>query len=367
MTQRTASGARPPSSSPPNYTLLCFESSPPASPLRSPEAPIAGMSRWCTRQVFRCFKALERFGDRVTGAAGPVFVALAVVLLSLGVFCFFEIIQPSLPYKWLTTPICVAIALNLFGHYYYVCTIPPGFADDPPREPHARTGILWARKRRSARHRALTGVRWSQDAHVTRAAVSKCKRCGVMRPEGERGVQKDAEAGCERMLGAELMDRTAVVVYMVIATGCFIAFGWRIILVALGWFDEPWLYFAPPVAFMLTFILAGVLCMAVTAMAGWHLYMIACGETSVESQDHEHYRRVARERGESFVNCYDMGYLRNLQLFFNVGPDGYPYYTLLLPFRIEPYSDGRAWARRQGFEQHLGVRPGEELTDEDEE
>ena len=48
------------------------------------------MSRWCTRQVFRCFKALERFGDRVTGAAGPVFVALAVVLLSLGVFCFCE-------------------------------------------------------------------------------------------------------------------------------------------------------------------------------------------------------------------------------------------------------------------------------------
>ena len=90
---------------------------------------------------------------------------------------------------------------------------------------------------------------------------------------------------------------------------------------------------------MLTFILAGVLCMAVTAMAGWHLYMIACGETSVESQDHEHYRRVARDRGEvsptsypyveptadgaqSFVNCYDMGYLKNLQLFFNVGQDG---------------------------------------------
>ncbi|PIL35325.1 hypothetical protein GSI_02050 [Ganoderma sinense ZZ0214-1] len=304
------------------------------------------MSRWCTRQVFRCFKALERFGDRVTGAAGPVFVALAVGLLSLGVFCFFEIVQPTLPHKWLTTPVCAAIVLNLFGHYFFVCTVPPGFADDP----HAignghghghgnghgngsgRGGILWARKRRSAKYRALTGVRWSQDANVTRAAVSKCKR-----------------------------------VYMVIATGCFIAFGWRKVLVALGWFEEPWPYFAPPMAFLLTFILSGVLCMAVTAMAGWHLFMVACGETSVESQDHEHYRRIAQQRGESFINCYDMGYLKNLQLFFNVGQDGYPYYTLLLPFRIEPYTDGRAWARRQGFEHHLGVRPGEELTDEDEE
>ena len=79
--------------------------------------------------------------------------------------------------------------------------------------------------------------------------------------------------------------------------------------------------------------------MAVTAMAGWHIFMIACGETSVESQDHEHYRKIARQRGEvsllrpttqritdggfqTFVNSYDMGYLKNLQLFFNVGPDG---------------------------------------------
>ena len=48
------------------------------------------MSRWCTRQVFRCFKTVERIGDRITGAAGPVFVALAVVLLSIGAFCFCE-------------------------------------------------------------------------------------------------------------------------------------------------------------------------------------------------------------------------------------------------------------------------------------
>ena len=46
------------------------------------------MPQWCTRQVFRCFKCLERFADRLTGAAGPVFVTLAVGLLSTGLFCF---------------------------------------------------------------------------------------------------------------------------------------------------------------------------------------------------------------------------------------------------------------------------------------
>jgi hypothetical protein len=44
-----------------------------------------------------------------------------------------------------------------------------------------------------------------------------------------------------------------------------------------------------------------------------------------------------------------------------------PLYTLIFPMRIYPYTDGRAWARREGYERHRGIREGEELTDEDEE
>ena len=44
-----------------------------------------------------------------------------------------------------------------------------------------------------------------------------------------------------------------------------------------------------------------------------------------------------------------------------------PLHTLILPLRINPYTDGRAWARRDGYERHQGVGQDEELTDEDEE
>ena len=44
----------------------------------------------CSRSVFRCFKKLERWGNIVTGAAGPYFVGLAVILISLGTICFCE-------------------------------------------------------------------------------------------------------------------------------------------------------------------------------------------------------------------------------------------------------------------------------------
>lgn len=34
-----------------------------------------------------------------------------------------------------------------------------------------------------------------------------------------------------------------------------------------------------------------------------------------------HYRELASKRGQEFVNVYDVGWRRNLQLFFNIGPD----------------------------------------------
>ena len=30
-----------------------------------------------------------------------------------------------------------------------------------------------------------------------------------------------------------------------------------------------------------------------------------------------------------------------------------------------PYTDGRTWGRRLGFDRHRGIEPGEELTDDD--
>jgi len=128
---------------------------------------------------------------------------------------------------------------------------------------------------------------------------------------------------------------------------------------------SPWPYHVPELVYVMIYLLSSVLCLAVGIMLSYHLWSIACGETSVEGQDHEVYRRKAKQRGETFVNCYDLGKIQNLRLFFNVGDGGYPLYTLLLPLRAHPYSDGRSWARKEGYLRHHGVRQGEELTDEE--
>jgi palmitoyltransferase len=146
----------------------------------------------CANTVFRCFKSIERAANFITGAAGPYFVALAVILITMGTVCFFDVVAPTLSYPFLSLPICVLIAINLFGHYYYVITVPPGFIDDGPREPgssHTANSWLWAKKTSAngkGRHqRVLTGgVRWSaRGVKITPAAQTKCNKCGRMRPE----------------------------------------------------------------------------------------------------------------------------------------------------------------------------------------
>ncbi|KAF9457954.1 DHHC palmitoyltransferase-domain-containing protein [Collybia nuda] len=353
---------------------------------------------YCSRTVFRCFKALERFGDRVTGAAGPFFVGLAVLLIGAGTVCFFEVISPTLACKPLTLPLCVLIAANLHAHYYYVCTVPPGFVEDPPRE--GGGGLLWARKRGNGngggRGRVLTGgrgggggVRWSEEVRVTRAEVTRCGKCGQAKPERthhcricNRCVLKydhhcpvsalsfvllsGFELGINQCVGLH-NERHFVMfmAYLVLSTFCLSVLGYQELFNALGVSYTPWPHTVPEIMYIMIYILSGVLCLAVGIMLAYHLYGIGNGETSVEGQDHEVYRKRAKARGEEFVNSYDLGKWKNLQLFFNIGEHGYPLYTLILPLRIDPYTDGRSWARRAGYERHHGVRSGEELTDDD--
>ncbi|KAG1750279.1 hypothetical protein EDB19DRAFT_1679480 [Suillus lakei] len=293
----------------------------------------------CARHVFRCFKWLERAGDRVTGAAGPYFVGLAVILQAIGAVSFFSVIQPSLPLPWLTTPPCVLIALNLFTHYYYVCTVPPGFVQDEVLQPGS--GRLWA----SPSQRKSSGVRWSnRGITLLTARINQCV-----------GLNNERHF-------------VLFMTYLVSSTFFLSILGYSQALEAVGLtYSNNWPYMVPQLAYILTYMLSVVLCIAVFIMLCWHVWGVARGETTVEAQDHEVYKRIAKDRGDVLCVISYFLYRRstNLRLFFNIGPDGYPWYTLILPLRIMPYTDGRSWARREGFQRHQGIQEGEELTDDD--
>ncbi|KAK0469401.1 DHHC palmitoyltransferase-domain-containing protein [Desarmillaria tabescens] len=315
----------------------------------------------CSRTVFRCFKTLERLGDRVTGAAGPLFVALAVILMSIGTVAFFDVISPSLPLPLLTIPPCVLVAVNMWTHYWWVCTVPPGFVDGDVSPIRG----LWAAKRKRV------GV----NARTTKAGLTKCSKCAMMRPERAHHcricnkcvLKYDHHCPVRINQCVGLHNERHFVMfmaYLVIATFAFVLFGYPQLLVALGLgMHVSWRYRVSLTLYLLIYILSAVLCLAVGIMCAWHLTAISAAETSVESQDYEVYKRVARNRGDVFVNSYDLGRRKNLQLFFNL--EEYPLYTLIIPLRLQPYTDGRWWARKDGYDEHGGIRRGEELTDDD--
>jgi len=64
---------------------------------------------------------------------------------------------------------------------------------------------------------------------------------------------------------------------------------------------QPWEHVVPESMFAMVYILSLVLCFAVGVMLVYHLYGVTYGETSVEAQDHEEYRKKARQRNEVYL------------------------------------------------------------------
>ncbi|KAJ3493710.1 hypothetical protein NLJ89_g10956 [Agrocybe chaxingu] len=294
----------------------------------------------CAKRVFRCFKTLERWGNYITGAAGPYFVALAVILIAIGVVCFFNVTAPGLSYPIVTIPICVLITVNLLMHYYYVVTVKPGFLEDPPREPG--TGFMWSEMDLEGR----------EDYTCNNDKMLEMQQI----PAG--GINQCVGLHNERHF-------VLFMAYLVVATFFFCLAGYDKFFESLGVSYDPWEHAVPEIMFAMIYILCIVLCFAVGVMLSYHIYGIIWGETSVESQDHDEYRKKAKARNEDFVNSYDLGKLKNLQFFFNIGEGGYSIATLFFPLRLMPYTDGFSWARREGHDRHQGLRQGEELTDEE--
>ena len=112
--------------------------------------------------------------------------------------------------------------------------------------------------------------------------------------------------------------------YLVLASYSFVFLGWPHLWRAMGYLPDArrlrylflaplkidpqsWPHTSPRMQFILTYILAVALGLAVTVMLTWHLYLVSTGQTSVENHDFDVYKKVAERRKETFVNSWDLG------------------------------------------------------------
>lgn len=159
------------------------------------------------------------------------------------------------------------------------------------------------------------------------------------------------------------------VLFMVwLSLGCTVVCcsGWPTVRAAVTF--APWHYpYTPRLFALLTFALCAIMGFALAVMSAWQLLIVGWGETSVENSDNTHYRELCKRKGLPFSNVYDIGFVHNILLFFNVGPySSNSYLSILAPWRVEPYSDGWHYAKKMGMSgRHEGVDPNEELTDDE--
>ncbi|WVQ79515.1 hypothetical protein IAT38_001614 [Cryptococcus sp. DSM 104549] len=334
------------------------------------------LMRSCSNLVIGCFKRVEHFADWVTGAAGPFFVFLCWTLIIGGGVAFFDVVARELSFLGLIllSPLLSLVPLNLYLQYYLVTHVPPGFPS--PRASGVDKNMTWLvpdpksfwsseRWGWKKRARPLTGLSGVWEGGDAGRRVRRCRKCDGPKPERTHhcSVCKRCvlmmDHHCPWINGCVgLHNQRHFVLFMAwLSLGCWsvCALGYSRFIDTFS-YHSVWPAYTPKLGYTLIYVLCIAIGVAVPVLMMWHLYMISCGETSIESHDNGYLADKAKAEGLIYLNPYDLGRRRNLELFFNLGPGGYPASTLFFPFIIPPTTNGWSFPRRP-IPSHPPARP----------
>ncbi|KAI5449247.1 hypothetical protein NCC49_005163 [Naganishia albida] len=322
--------------------------------------------------VIRCFKSVEAFADWLTGAAGFWFVCLCWALTATGGFAFFDVLfihQPLTLARALFLPAATLIAYNLYGNYYLVTTVDPGHPLTAwrARDPDVVRVVEDARRGGGGRGiKACGKCRGPKPVRTHHCSV--CKRCVLMMDHHCPWINQ-----CVGLHNLRYF--LLFMAWLSLACWAVTAVGYDTLWLSLD-HRPAWHAWTPPLVFTLIYILSAAIGLAVPVLLAWHVLLVARGETSIEAHDNDYFTKRAREQGLRYVNPYDLGWKKNLELCFNLGPAGrLSYWTLLVPKRYEPASAGGwryplnpAAGEGEGEGEAEGVvvgDEGDELTDDE--
>jgi len=99
----------------------------------------------------------------------------------------------------------------------------------------------------------------------------------------------------------------------------------------------------PDVPLLLTFVLTGCFSIVLIGFVGFNLYLVATGQTQLEFYDNSLKKDRAKKKGMNWVNQYDLGAKKNLQMFFNLGSNKWYTFSYLLPSYKPALGDGINW------------------------
>ncbi|ORX46491.1 zf-DHHC-domain-containing protein [Hesseltinella vesiculosa] len=291
--------------------------------------------------------------DKALLNAGPVFIVIAFGLIDMCVLAYYLVVFPymhqltsqkpssllSLASMLCNIVFTLYMVYCIHFHYYMAIKTPPG-------------SMKLTKSPQDEDQDTLLG--YEEEAQYPKT----CKKCNLPKPErahhcsvcNECVLRFDHHCPWIHNCVGHFNHRYFLLfmTYMVLSAFYFVLFAWRPFIVSLDMLNTDWPYFYPRPLMAFSYILAICMGLAVSALCGWHYYLVMTGQTTVEFYNNYYEKDVARNQGEIFVNMYDFGYKENFRIFFNIG-DRNPWYSLFYPVPIPPKGNGRVYEKCQEF------------------
>lgn len=302
-------------------------------------------------------------------ALGPILIALASCIISLCAFVYYRFVLPylyfSFPESALNNVHWVAgiyFVLQLFFHYFYCVIAGPGKVTD--RECVKLTGLSLAQFRDQHTREAIQEDKdGAEKLHrgSGRLEYKVCNKCCAPKPSRAHHcsicnvcvLKMDHHCPWLHNCVGNGNHRSffLFLFWLVFADAYFLAVSYPFWYAAFVVNDSG--VYNPggsqeenseqllqlKTLSLLAFVLAGVLSVVLFAFMAHTAKLFLRGETSVEDAQNSEERIIAAFSGESFVNDYDLGTVRNVLVFFNICSK-WDWLFLVLPYPSRPYTDG---------------------------
>merc|ERR1711916_11768 len=276
--------------------------------------------------VVQVLKYVQCVADTLIRLIGPLFVLLALTLTSSVIYVWWVVLLPlHVPDVWsvwgaLHSMVALCLIANILYNYIACIITPPG---SPSKE-----------------DMAAANVPLDDDEGAF------CKKCNCLKPRRAHHchvcktcvLKMDHHCPWIHNCVGFYNHRYFVLFLIYMWAGCaYVAFMSSAPFFETETLGAPWPYPIVRGSVVFVFVLTLSIFLALTFMMVWQLYLVIPAQTTIEFYFNRFRKKEAATHGEVWVNEYDLGTWRNLDLFF-----GYrgQWWKILFPALAPPPGDG---------------------------
>jgi len=300
------------------------------------------------RLAFNCLFALKWCFESFIRVVGPVFVVLALTLISGVIYVHFVNSIPFYgPYTSLGNllHLIMSVYISFCIGYNYLCAVlvPPG---SPPSS--EELGLT------STQLSALQNDEIDQKGYVPHEYRRFCKRCNRPKPErthhchvcGRCVLKMDHHCPWVANCVGHRNHHYFVLFIFWLWLGCGYAASMSFIPFTLT--SNTALPFRGSVsrgAVIFSFVIALSVCIALSLMLAWQIYLVFSAQTTIEFYFNRTAISDAKKVGRAYINPFDLGVAGNFQTFFGTR-DGKFWFSWLFPGGVKVVGDGITYPKR---------------------